>query len=108
MEVAAGAFEKQAPYSGQERIAEVFVQRRHRVRLNSAKEPISHDELGAAAQFLEERVERGKIIAVVAITHHDEGTLRRVYATLQRRPIPSHRDRHDARAATLGKPLRSI
>ena len=55
--------------AGRHRRAEVAVQRRHRPRLDVAAEARAHDELGAAAELLDERRQLAEVVGAVAVAH---------------------------------------
>src|SRR5207248_2617075 len=68
-EVTDVATEEQPADEGQQRVAEVTVQGWHRARLDTAREPVPHDEVGARTQRIHEAVERREVIAVVGVAH---------------------------------------
>src|SRR5215831_14533805 len=49
---------------------------RHRARLNSAFEAISHHQLVSGTELLHEKIEIGEVITTVCVAHDDETTAR--------------------------------
>ncbi len=108
MEIAGLEPEEQPADEAQHRIAEIAVQRRHGAGGDPALEPVAHDEVGAAAQARDERLERTEIVGVVRVAHDDEAAVRGLDAAAQRRAIALLRDRHDAGAQIRGDLLRAV
>jgi hypothetical protein len=77
------------------------VQQWHRTGHNPAFEPVTHNDVGAVAQVLDEWRERGKVIGIVGIAHDHITATRRLDASDQRRAIAAIGNRHDAHACLL-------
>ncbi len=69
--VAGAGPEEQVQEPTQAGIADPFVEPGHRAGTNRAFESIAHDDVGPAAQPVDEPAEIGEIVAVVAIAHDD-------------------------------------
>ena len=66
------------------------------------------DEIGAAAQPGDKRVERGKIVGIVGVAHDDVAAVGGLDAADQGRAITALRDRHHAGAMRPGDVLRAV
>ena len=64
--------EKQPTEPRQHRIADVAVKRRHRSGSDPASKPVTHHEVGATAEPLDEWLQGVECVAVVCISHDHE------------------------------------
>src|SRR5437016_6065504 len=82
-------------------ITDKFVRYRHGARLNAAREPISHDELGSRAPLLNKLRNLGEVITVVGIAHDDELAASFIDSLSERIPIsPDSGVNHPGSAVT--------
>ena len=70
-----GAPEEHTTDCGQNRIAEITVQRWHRTGLDAAGESVTHDEIGSATKRFDEWAQVGEVVAVIGVAHDDEPAL---------------------------------
>jgi hypothetical protein len=61
--------EEEPTDEAQYRVAQVAMEGRHGARLDPAREPVAHYEIGSRPQLTDERRERGEVIAVVSVNH---------------------------------------
>jgi hypothetical protein len=108
MEIAGVAREEQPTDGSQDRIADVAVLPRHRSRLDSAEEPIAHDEVPAPPELLHKGHQGGEVVAVVRVAHDDVAAARGKASMVQRRPVSPGGDIHDTRTSSSGKLLRTV
>src|ERR1700722_5690980 len=108
MEVAARTAEEHAAYRGEHGVADVTVQRRHRSRLDAAKEPVAHHEFVALPELLDKATQVREVVAVVGITHDDVTAARRGNSGQQRTAIATLRHGDNARAMLQGDVLRAV
>jgi len=64
VEITHGALEKQSSNPGENRIAQVTVQRRHGAWQNSAPKPVPHYQVVSFPQLVDEQVGLREIVAV--------------------------------------------
>src|SRR6185312_9053598 len=83
MKVAHFDVEEKASDPAQGRVPQVAMQERHRARSYAALKAIAHDEIGAFAQFVEEWLQRRKIIRIIGIAHDDVSAAGRANSTDQ-------------------------
>jgi hypothetical protein len=102
MEVADAGTEEHAADQAEHGVAEVAMQERHGAGRDAAGEAIAHDEVAAAPQLRQERIEAGEIIAVVGVADDDEPPACRRDAGAERGAIAALRHRDDAGAAGQG------
>lgn len=84
------------------------MQERHRSGLDPAGEAITHHQIGAAAQFLQERADVIQGVAVVRIGHQHVPPARGIDASAQSRAVPTAGHVHEPRAFASGDFLRAV
>src|ERR1043166_5808228 len=77
MKISRRALEQKPADESQYRIAEILVQRRHCVRLDTAAKAIAHDQIVAFAQFLNKWHQVDEVVRIVGVAHDDEASARR-------------------------------
>src|ERR1700722_1891270 len=108
MEVATGGMEKQPADGGQDRIAEVAMEWRHRAGGDAALETISHDQRVPFAQSGDKVVEPAEVIAVVGIAHDDKTAARGADPAQKGAAISLFGHRNDTCARGCGDLLRTV
>src|SRR5579871_1635981 len=98
MKISTMTAEEQPPNTGQDRIPKVLVQKRHGPRRDSAFETIAHDHVESSAQFLDERGNRGEVVAIIRISHDDELASCRSNTAAEGTPVAPGRHLHHARS----------
>src|ERR1043166_4547694 len=81
MKISRRALEQKPADESQYRIAEILVQRRHCVRLDTAAKAIAHDQIVAFAQFLNKWHQVDEVVRIVGVAHDDEPSARRANST---------------------------
>ena len=76
MEVADRAAEEEPADKGEDRIAEIAMQRRHGRFRDPAAKAVSHHDVIALAELFHEAVEVGEVVGIVAVAHDDIATAR--------------------------------
>ena len=71
VEVADGNAEEDAADGGENRVAEIAVERRHGSGLDGAGEAVAHDEVVAFVEFWEEARKMFEVVAGVGVGHED-------------------------------------
>ena len=94
MKVADRNLEEEPAKETERRISEISMDKWHRPGSNSALEPISHHEVGAAAQLIKVLVEAREIIAIVGVAHDDIAAASSFNSPEQRRAITTGRNVH--------------
>ena len=97
VKVARLAAEEQPRDEGEHRIADVFVERRHRAGLDPAREAIAHHQIVPRAQRVDERIDGGEVVRVIRIRHEDIGTARGIDAAHERGAVALRAYVDDAR-----------
>ena len=73
--VADAGAEEDVEDAGQDRVADVAVQPRHRARVDVVH-PVAHDELGALVEVLDEARDLAEVVREVGVGHHDVAAAR--------------------------------
>src|SRR5262245_1344138 len=102
MRIADAGAEEHVEHHGEAGISEVFVVPRHGARLDFSCEAVAHDHFAAPAPLFDEAGDFAEVVAVVGVTHDDEGATGRTNAGFQRRSVTSLRDGNHARSGCLG------
>src|SRR5688572_10444245 len=84
VEIPYGTTEEQSSHRGQDRVAEIAVQGRHRARSDAALKSIAHHKVETLAKLDDERLQAGQVVAVVGIRHDHESAAGCLDAALKR------------------------
>ena len=108
MRVAHGRVEEDPADQGQDGIAYPAVRPRHRARFDASEEPVADHQVAAVAQLVDQRRDRGEVIAVVGVAHDYEATSCGIGATNQRAAVALPGDLDHSRAQLPRDHLRAV
>jgi len=108
MHVADGRVKKHAADVREHRVADPPVGPDHRAGFDTTIESVAHDQVKALAQLVDERTDRGEVVAVIRVAHDHVAASRRVDATDQGAAVAPSRDVDHARAKLLGDHPRAV
>ena len=100
--VADAGAEEDVEDAGEDRVADVAVQPRHRARVDVVH-PVAHDELGALVELLDEARDLAEVVREVGVAHHDVAAARGGEAGEVGAAVAAPRLVHDARAGRRGE-----
>src|SRR5215472_10200759 len=108
MKVADLATEKQPADETQDWVAQVAMQRRHSTTLDAALETVTHDQVRAGAQSMEEGQQACEIVAIVSVAHDHVAAARGQDAAHQGASVPAFGHFDHAGASGLGEQLAPV
>ena len=99
---------EQSADKGQNRIAQITMQRRHCTGFDTALKAVTHNEVVAFPQFFNKRIQMQEIVTVICISHDDILALCGVTSTNQRCAVSTLSNIYYTRTTASCDILRSI
>src|SRR4051812_44023796 len=84
------------------------MQRRHGAGLDAARKTVAHHQRITLPEFLDEALEKRKIVAIVGVAHDDVASVRSGDSGGERRAVATPRHRNYARTGALGNLARTV
>src|SRR5215470_7270701 len=102
MKIATWAGKEESARPGQNRVAQVTMQKRHCARLYSPLEAIAHDQIEPCSELFYEWLDVAEVVTVIRVTHDDVLAVSRSYPVEDRAAIAFFRHFDDPGACSGG------